>query len=59
MCFGRYFRSSTGALDCVYSLWYYTQAMLPAGDKVEVELVNQFHVVFLWMGEIIARNMLR
>ena len=28
-------------LDCVYSLRYNESAMLPAGDKDEVELVNQ------------------
>ena len=37
-CFGRKFRPSSGALDCVYSLWYNAPAMLPAGDKYEVEL---------------------
>jgi len=29
---------SSGALDCVYSLRYNAGAMLPAGDKDEVEL---------------------
>jgi len=36
-CFGRQFRPSSGALDCVYSLWYNAPAMLPVGDQDEVE----------------------
>jgi len=36
------FRASSGALDCVYSLWYNAPAMLQ----------------LLRMGEIITRNML-
>jgi len=31
-CFGRQFRPSSGALDCVYSLWYEALTMLPAGS---------------------------
>jgi hypothetical protein len=31
-CFGRLFRSSSGTLDCVYSLWYNAPTMLPAGS---------------------------
>jgi len=38
-CFGRSFRPSSGALNCVYSLWYNALAMLPAGDQDEVELI--------------------
>jgi len=34
--------TSSGALDCVYSLWYNALKKLPVGDKVEVEL--QFHL---------------
>ena len=30
-CFGRQFRPFSGALDCVYSLWYKAPTMLPAG----------------------------
>ena len=30
-CFGRWFRPSSGALDCVYSLWYNAPTMLLAG----------------------------
>ena len=33
-CFGRQFRPSSGALDCVYSLWYNAPTMLPAGSIV-------------------------
>ena len=33
--FGRLFRPSSGALDCVHSLWYKTQTMLPAGSIVD------------------------
>jgi hypothetical protein len=35
--FGRKFRKSSGALDCVYSLWYNAPTMLPAGNLDEVE----------------------
>jgi hypothetical protein len=31
-CFGRWFRSSSGALDSVYSLWYNASTMLPVGS---------------------------
>ena len=51
-CFGRLFRPSSGALDCVYSLWYKAQTMLPAGTSCK------HCIVLLRMGEIIARNML-
>jgi len=30
-CFGRYFRSSSGASKLYYSVWYYTRMSLPAG----------------------------
>jgi hypothetical protein len=29
-CFARWFRPSSGAIDCVYSLWYNAPTMLPA-----------------------------
>jgi len=35
-CFGRQFRPSSGALDCVYSVWYKAPTMLPAGDLILV-----------------------
>jgi hypothetical protein len=38
-CFGRYFSPTSGALDCVYSLWYNAPTMLPAGNLDEVEQV--------------------
>jgi len=39
-CFGRQFRPSLGALDCVYSLWYNAPTVLPAGDQDEVSLAG-------------------
>ena len=30
-CFGRCFRPSSGALDCIYSIWWYSLKSLPAG----------------------------
>ena len=41
--FGRWFRPYSGALDCVYSLWYNAPTMLPAGSLDEVEMLKQFH----------------
>ena len=32
-CFRRWFRPSSGALDCVYSLWYKARTMLPATGR--------------------------
>ena len=59
-CFGRQFRPSSGALDCVYSLWYKTPTMLPAGDQVtsrqRYTTSCKHSLVLLRMGEIIARN---
>ena len=31
-CFGRWFRQSSGAPDCLYSLWYNAPTKLPAGS---------------------------
>jgi hypothetical protein len=39
-CFGRWFHPSSGALDCVYCLWYYTPSMLPAGSLDPEELLR-------------------
>ena len=33
-CFGRWFRPSSGALDCIYSLWYKAPTTLLAGNTV-------------------------
>ena len=56
------FRPSSGALECVYSLWSNAPTMLPAGDLNEMELSVPPHPqavnAVLRMGEIIARNML-
>ena len=54
-CFGQSFCPSSGALDCVYSLWYKAPAVLPAGSIVGALYHN---LVLLRMGEIIAQNML-
>jgi len=60
-CFGRWFRPSSGALGCVYSLWYNAPAVLPAGSIVGALYHSscKHSLVLLRMGEIIARNMLR
>ena len=65
--------TSSGALDCVYSLWYNALKKLPVGDQDEFHLIlitSRQHrrciipqavntdLVLLRMGEIIARNML-
>jgi len=36
-CFGRCFRPSSGALDCIYSIWLYSPLSLPAGVVDELE----------------------
>jgi len=51
-CFGRYFRPSSGALDCVYSLWYKASSVLYTTRC-------KHSLVLLRMGESTARNMLR
>ena len=33
-CFGRCFRPSSGALDCIYSLWYSPPIMQPAASRL-------------------------
>ena len=38
--FGRQFRPSSGALDCVYSLCYKVPTMLPAGIKLTVYFIT-------------------
>ena len=39
-CFGRCFRPSSGARDCIYSFWYCSPMLLPAGVMDEVELTE-------------------
>jgi len=56
-------RPSSGALDCVYSLWYNAPTMLPAGHQQAASSVHcttscKHSLALLRMGEIIARNML-
>jgi len=36
-CFGRCFRPSSGAFDCIYSFWYSPPMLLPAGVMYEME----------------------
>jgi hypothetical protein len=38
-CFGECFRPSSGALDCIYSIWYYSPKSLPAGVTDELRLL--------------------
>ena len=42
-CFGRCFRPSSGALDCIHSFWYSPPMLLPAGVTEEME--REFHLV--------------
>jgi hypothetical protein len=42
-CFGRCFRPSSGALDCIYSFWYCAPILLPAGVMDKMEL--QYHLI--------------
>ena len=37
-CFGRCFGPSSGARDCIYSIWYSPPILLPAGFMDEMEL---------------------
>jgi len=53
-CFGRCFRPSSGARDCIYSFWYCSPMLLPAGvmdemERIELHLVGrhlQFRSIF-------------
>ena len=38
-CFGRCFRPSSGALDCIYNIWYCSPKLLPAGVPNELKLL--------------------
>ena len=42
-CFGRCFRPSPGARDCIYSFWYCPPLLLPVGVMDEMELT--FHII--------------
>jgi hypothetical protein len=37
-CFGRWYRPSTVAIDCVYSLWFNAPTLLPTGSLEAEEL---------------------
>jgi len=52
--FGQKFRPSSGALDCVYSLWYNAQA----ASSVHCTTSCKHSLALLMVGEIIVRNML-
>jgi hypothetical protein len=71
-CFGRWFRPSSGALDCVHSLWYNAPTTVccrlvvwkrrlpgnwPTTSCVHYPTSCKHSPVLLKMGEIIARNM--
>ena len=70
-CFGREFRPSSRALDCVYSLWCNAPTVLPAGNQDDVPPHTghqpaapsvlyttscKHSLVLLRMDEIVARN---
>jgi len=57
-CFGRYFRPSSGALDCVYSLCLPHPGHHQASSSVLYTTSCKHSLVRLMMGESIARNML-
>jgi hypothetical protein len=38
ICFGRFLRPSSGALDCIYGIWYCPPVSLLAGVMDEIEL---------------------
>ena len=42
-CFGRCFRPSSGALDCIYSIWQYSPKLLPVGVLDELKLLCSFN----------------
>ena len=48
-CFGRCFRPSLGTLDCIYSFWYYSPKLLPAGvmNELERSQLYMFRAMFL------------
>jgi len=35
-CFGRWFRPSSGALDCIYSIWWSSPKLLLAGSRQQL-----------------------
>jgi len=49
-CFGRCFRSSSGALDCIYSIWWYSPKLLPAS------VMDEFQLMFRAMFSPIIRS---
>jgi len=57
-CFGRYFRPSSGVLDCVYNSVPRHPGHQQAASSVFYTENCKHSLVLLRMGEIIARNML-
>jgi hypothetical protein len=46
------FRSSSGALDCIYSIWWYWPRLLPAGVLMSWNSVSALHV----KGDVFAHH---
>jgi len=42
-CLGSRFRPSSGALDCIYSIWQYSAKLLPASVSDKLELLCSFN----------------
>ena len=49
-CFGRCFRPSSGALDCIYSIWQYSPKWPPAG------VLLSWNAVLHVSGDVFARH---
>ena len=45
--FGQRLRPSSGALDCIYSIWYCPPVLLPADIIDEMELTNEIQLFWL------------
>jgi hypothetical protein len=56
-CFWRCFRPSSGAFDCIYSIWLYSPRLQPAATWVSTTRYCKYSQMLLMMGENIARNM--
>ena len=53
-CFGWCLRPSSGALDCIYSIWFCLPVLLPAGvmDEMELTYRSALHV----SGDVFAHH---
>ena len=56
-CFGRQFRPSSGALDCVYSLWYNAPTVMPVGTTVRC-IIPHYRPKHVELIVIINKNLL-